>query len=136
MLDHLKKTPEEEQKHEKHIKKMEEYKNKYWNSFKKTLEEHKLDQKLEEMTELQANFMKDNPQKITTNVRFPRLEQKLEEENLINAEMVGATDTRVHKYSFVHQEKAVAFLASKIIVKDVNNLILNLVDPKKKKSHV
>ena len=115
---------------------MEEYKSKYWDSFKKTLEEHKLDQKLEEMTELQAKFMKDNPKKITKNVKFPRLEQKLEELNLINAEMVGATDTKAHKYSFVHQEKAVAFLPTKIIVKDVNNLILNIVDPKKKKSYV
>ena len=74
--------------------------------------------------------MKDNHEKITRNVRFPRLEQKLEEENLINAEMVGATDTKAHKYSFVHQEKAVAFLPLKIIVRDVNNLIVP------KKSHV
>ena len=80
--------------------------------------------------------MKKNPTRITNDVKFLRLEPKLEEENLVNAEMVGVTDIRGHKYCFVHQGKAVAFLASKIIVKDVNNLILNLVDPKKKKSYV
>ena len=70
--------------------------------------------------------MKDNPTKITTNERYPRLEPNEPEliaENLVNAEMVGVTDKRVHKYSFIHQGKAVSFLSTKIFVKDVNNLI-------------
>jgi hypothetical protein len=54
--------------------------------------------------------MTEHPEKITTSEPYPKLEPKLEEENLVNAEMVGATDRGAHKYSFVHQGKAVAFL--------------------------
>ena len=100
-----------------------DYMKQYWTPFKKTLEENKLDTKLEEMTKLQAKFMEENPKKITRNQKFPRLEPKLEEENLVNAGMVGATDKKAHKYSFIHQGKAVSFLNTKIFVKDVNNLI-------------
>ena len=54
------------------------------------------------MKGLQEQFMKDNPTKITASERFPKLEPKLEEENLVNAEMVGVTGKRGHKYSFVY----------------------------------
>ena len=76
--------------------------------------------------------MKDNPTKITRSEAFPKLEPKLEETNLINAEMVGETGKRGHKYSFVHQGKAVCFCPTTVYVKDVNNLI----DSKKSYIHL
>lgn len=103
--------------------KPEDYMKNYWQSFEKTLKEKSLYEELEKIKDKQAQFMKENPTKITANEKYPRLEPKLVEEDLINAEMVGQTDKKAHKYSFVHQEKVVAFLSMKIIVKDVNNLI-------------
>ena len=83
------------------------------------------------MKGLQEQFMKENPTKITASERFPKLEPKLEEENLVNAEMVGATGKRGHKYSFVYQGKVVSFLSTQVFVKDVNNLLVESIDNKK-----
>ena len=75
------------------------------------MKEKKLDAKLEEMKNLQASYMKENPKKITANEKYPKLErEKLLEENLVNAEMVGVTGKRAHVNSFVYQGKAVAFI--------------------------
>ena len=46
--------------------------------------------------------------------------------------MVGETGKRGHKYSFVHQGKAVCFCPTTVYVKDVNNLI----DTKKSYIHL